>query len=138
MLDAPVRRRAGHGKTNALWFAAQQARGKWLLFTDANTVHETGDLRRAIHEAERYHVALLSYSPRQLVRGFWQRHTDDPDLCRPGADLSAATGKPAGLSCGGGEWPGFFMIQRDVYLRIGGHKAVHELGDRGRGIGAAV
>ena len=36
-------------------------------------MHESGDLRRAIHEAERYKVAMLSYSPRQMVRGLLQR-----------------------------------------------------------------
>jgi choline kinase len=39
------------GKTNAVWTAARKARGRWLLFTDADTVHEPGNLRRAIHEA---------------------------------------------------------------------------------------
>ncbi|MHB1856229.1 MAG: glycosyltransferase family 2 protein, partial [Acidobacteriaceae bacterium] len=73
VLEAPAPVAGWTGKTNALWFAAQQARGKWLLFTDANTVHEMGDLRRAIHEEDRYRVALLSYNPRQVVRGFLQR-----------------------------------------------------------------
>src|ERR1035441_9900145 len=40
------------GKTNAIWTAARRARGRWLLFTDADTVHEPGNLRRAMHEAE--------------------------------------------------------------------------------------
>ena len=43
------------------------------LFTDADTIHEPGDLSRAIHEAERHQAALLSYSPRQIVTGFWQQ-----------------------------------------------------------------
>ncbi|HSY72282.1 MAG TPA: glycosyltransferase family 2 protein, partial [Alloacidobacterium sp.] len=51
------------GKANAAWTAAQQARGEWLLFTDADTVHEPGDLRRALHEAEKHGAAMLSYSP---------------------------------------------------------------------------
>ena len=39
------------GKANAIWTAARKARGRWLLFTDADTMHEPGNLRRAMHEA---------------------------------------------------------------------------------------
>jgi glycosyltransferase involved in cell wall biosynthesis len=39
------------GKANAVWTGAQQAKGEWLLFTDADTVHEPGNLIRAMHEA---------------------------------------------------------------------------------------
>jgi glycosyltransferase involved in cell wall biosynthesis len=61
------------GKANAVWTAARRARGEWLLFTDADTIHAAGNLQRAIHEAERAQVVMLSYSPRQVVTGFWQR-----------------------------------------------------------------
>ena len=61
------------GKANACASGAQRARGRWLLFTDADTVHEEGNLRRAIHEAEKHKVGVLSYSPRQIVTGVWQR-----------------------------------------------------------------
>ncbi len=123
VLEAPPLAEGWTGKTNALWFAAQQARGKWLLFTDADTVHEPGDLRRAMHEAERYKVALLSYSPRQLVRGVWQRtlmalifadlaQTYPPRLVNlADSRVAAANGQ-------------FILIRRNTYMRVGGHKAV--------------
>ncbi|MGH9617748.1 MAG: glycosyltransferase [Acidobacteriaceae bacterium] len=123
VLEAPLPAEGWTGKTNALWFAAQQARGKWLLFTSASTVHEAGDLRRAIHEAERYRVALLSYSPRQQVRELLQRtlavlifadlaQAYPPRLVdSPDSRLAAASGQ-------------FLMIKRNVYRRIGGHHAV--------------
>ncbi|MHB1936553.1 MAG: glycosyltransferase family 2 protein [Acidobacteriaceae bacterium] len=123
LLEAPLAAEGWTGKTNALWFAAQQARGKWLLFTDANTVHEPGDLRRAMHEAERYKAALLSYTPRQVVRGVWQRtlmalifadlaQAYPPRLVNlPDSRVAAANGQ-------------FILIRRDVYQRVGGHKAV--------------
>ena len=34
------------GKANAIWTAARHARGRWILFTDADTIHEPGDLAR--------------------------------------------------------------------------------------------
>ena len=61
------------GKANAIWTAVKRARGRWLLFTDADTIHEPGNLRRALHEAARHKVGMLSYSPRQMGSGLWQR-----------------------------------------------------------------
>ena len=111
------------GKANALWKASKSARGTWLLFTDADTVHEPGDLLRAIHEAEKAGVGMLSYSPRQILKGFWQRALMPLVFCElalayspqkvsdPNSRLAAANGQ-------------FLLIRRDVYIRIGGHEAV--------------
>ncbi|MHB1673239.1 MAG: glycosyltransferase family 2 protein [Acidobacteriaceae bacterium] len=123
VMEAPPLPEGWTGKTNALWFAAQQARGKWLLFTDADTVHEPGDLRRAMHEAERYKVALLSYSPRQLVRGVWQRALmalifADLAQAYPPRLVNLADSRVAAAN---GQ---FILIRQDTYMRVGGHKAV--------------
>ena len=111
------------GKTNACWAGAQASRGAWLLFTDADTVHESGDLSRAIHEAEKYHAALLSYSPRQLVNGFWQRAVmplvfselasvyPPKRVSDPTSTVAAANGQ-------------FLLVERDAYFAVGGHRAV--------------
>ncbi|HEU5341302.1 glycosyltransferase family 2 protein [Edaphobacter sp.] len=124
VMDAPPLDVTGFtGKTNACWAAAQIARGGHLLFTDADTVHEAGDLSRALREAERHKAALLSYSPRQEVSGFWQRAVmplvfselasvysmkviNDPE-----SELAAANGQ-------------FLMVEREVYFAAGGHRAV--------------
>ena len=111
------------GKTNTCWAAAQRARGQWLLFTDADTIHSPGDLSRAIHEAEKYHAALLSYSPRQVVTGFWQRVVmplvfselasvyPPRQVSDPASPLAAANGQ-------------FLLVERDAYFSVGGHRAV--------------
>jgi cellulose synthase/poly-beta-1,6-N-acetylglucosamine synthase-like glycosyltransferase len=39
------------GKTHAMWLAAQQATGEWLLFTDADCVFHPDTVRRALHYA---------------------------------------------------------------------------------------
>ncbi len=111
------------GKTNACWFGAQQSHGAWLLFTDADTLHEPGDLVRALHEAERHHAALLSYSPRQIVSGIAQ-HALMPlifselatvyppkEVNDPEQRIAAANGQ-------------FLLIERDAYFAVGGHRAV--------------
>jgi cellulose synthase/poly-beta-1,6-N-acetylglucosamine synthase-like glycosyltransferase len=111
------------GKTNACWAGAQRARGAWFVFTDADTVHSPGDLSRAIHEAEKYHAALLSYSPRQIVTGFWQRavmplvfselaSTYPPKkVSDRGSHLAAANGQ-------------FLLVEREAYFSVGGHRVL--------------
>lgn len=127
LIDAPpldLSERGGFtGKTNACWAGAQIARGHHLLFTDADTVHEPGDLSRSLREADRHNAALLSYSPKQTINGFWQ-HTVMPlvfsELASvyppkavndPGQKLAAANGQ-------------FILVERDAYFSVGGHRAV--------------
>jgi glycosyltransferase involved in cell wall biosynthesis len=115
------------GKTNACWAGAQCALshgdGEWLLFTDADTVHEAGDLSRALHEAKKYGAALLSYSPRQIVEGFWQRAVmplvfselasvyPPKQVSDPASRLAAANGQ-------------FLLVEREAYFAVGGHRVV--------------
>ncbi len=40
------------GKTHAMWTAANQANGDWLLFTDADVIFKPDSLRRALAYAE--------------------------------------------------------------------------------------
>jgi glycosyltransferase involved in cell wall biosynthesis len=111
------------GKANACWTATQQALGDWLLFTDADTIHEPGNLRRALHEAEHAQVAMLSYSPRQLVSGFWQRALmplvfAELSLAYPPAKVSDPASRVAAAN---GQ---FLLVQRAAYFQVEGHKAV--------------
>lgn len=61
------------GKPHACWQAARQARGEWLLFTDADTVHSPDMLRRTLALALETRVALLSGFPRQLTEPLSQK-----------------------------------------------------------------
>jgi glycosyltransferase involved in cell wall biosynthesis len=111
------------GKANAVWTAAQNARGRWLLFTDADTVHEPGDLRRAMHEAVRHKVGLLSYSPRQIVQGLAQRALmplvfSELALAYPPAKVSDPSQR---IAAANGQ---FLLVEREAYRRLGGHASV--------------
>lgn len=111
------------GKNNACWAGAQVAAGKSLLFTDADTLHETGDLRRALHEAERNDVALLSYSPRQILHGFAQA-TVMPLVFAELASVypPAKVNDPADrIAAANGQ---FLLVERGVYFAAGGHRAL--------------
>jgi glycosyltransferase involved in cell wall biosynthesis len=113
------------GKNNAIWTAARRARGRWLLFTDADTIHEPGKLHRAMHEATRHKVGVLSYSPRQIVSGLWQRSLMPLIFCElalayPPAKVSDPAER---IAAANGQ---FMLIEREAYRRIGGHAAVSE------------
>jgi glycosyltransferase involved in cell wall biosynthesis len=111
------------GKANAVWTAARRARSRWLLFTDADTIHEPGDLRRAIHEAERYIAGMLSYSPRQIVRGLAQRSLMPLVFCELGlAYPPAKVSDPAQrIAAANGQ---FMLVEREAYRKLGGHASV--------------
>ena len=111
------------GKTNAVWTAARRARGRWLLFTDADTQHEPGDLRRAMHEAVRHKAGMLSYSPRQIVSGFAQRSLMPLVFCElalayPPAKVSDPAQR---IAAANGQ---FLLVEREAYRKLGGHASV--------------
>jgi len=113
------------GKANAIWTAARKARGRWLLFTDADTIHEPGDLRRAIHEATRHKVGMLSYSPRQIVSGLAQRSLMPLVFCElalsyPPAKVSDPAQR---IAAANGQ---FLLVEREAYRRLGGHASVSD------------
>ncbi len=111
------------GKTNACWFGAQHARGRWLLFTDADTIHEPNDLRHSLHEAEKYKVVLLSYSPRQIVSGLAQR-TLMPLIFSELASVypTAEVNDPAKRTAAANGQ--FLLVERRAYFAVGGHRVV--------------
>ena len=125
VLEAGKLEKGWTGKNNAIWTAAKRARGQWLLFTDADTVHEPGNLHRAMHEAERHKVGMLSYSPRQVVSGFWQRSLmplifSELALAYPPAKVSNPAER---IAAANGQ---FLLVEREAYRRLGGHAAVFE------------
>lgn len=125
VIEAPPLPKGWTGKANAVWTAAKQAKGEWLLFTDADTMHEPGNLTRALHEAGKAKAAMLSYSPRQIVIGFWHRAlmplvfselalAYPPDrVSDPESALAAANGQ-------------FILVKSEAYFAVGGHAAVAE------------
>ena len=111
------------GKANAVWTAARRARGRWLLFTDADTVHEPGNLRRAMHEAERHKVGMLSYSPRQIVHGLAQRSLMPLVFCELALayPLAKVSDPAQRIAAANGQ---FLLLEREAYRRLGGHPSV--------------
>jgi hypothetical protein len=112
-----------NGKTNACWAGAQAARGRLLLFTDADTVHEQGSLSRARHELEKYEVGMLSYSPRQLTTGLAQRIVmplvfAELAIAYPLKRVNVPEDRTAAAN---GQ---FLMVAAEDYFSMGGHRMV--------------
>jgi glycosyltransferase involved in cell wall biosynthesis len=111
------------GKNHAAAVGAAAAKCDWLLFTDADTFHLPGAMRRALTDAAEHDAAMVSYSPEQEMETWWERalilqiywmlsrrytfeKVNDPVL--PDA---AANGQ-------------FILVRRDVYESVGGHLAI--------------
>ena len=115
--------KAWTGKNNAVLAGAKEAHGRWLLFTDADTVHQPGSLARALAEAKRAGADLLSYSPEQVVVTFPERAVMPvifaelaarypPEKVRdPNSGIVAANGQ-------------YILVRREAYDAVGGHAAV--------------
>lgn len=111
------------GKSYALATGAERASGRWLLFTDADTVHRPGGLAALVERAEREGVDLLSLSPAQRLGTWWEKAVIPviyvrlarlyrfAEVSDPSSTAAAANGQ-------------FILIRREAYERAGGHRAV--------------
>ncbi|HEX2500023.1 MAG TPA: glycosyltransferase family A protein [Methylomirabilota bacterium] len=111
------------GKSFALDSGVAVARGRWLCFTDADTVHAPDSIARAMGFAERRGLALLSLTSRQITRSFWERVIQPvvfglldqwfplAHVNNPASPLAAANGI-------------FILVVRDAYEAAGGHRRV--------------
>jgi GT2 family glycosyltransferase len=111
------------GKNFALHTAAGVARGRWLCFTDADTLHAPDSIARAVGYAEAHGLALLSLTSRQLTATFWERVVQPivfglldqwfplGRVNDPGSPLAAANGI-------------FLLVRREAYDAAGGHRRV--------------
>src|SRR5579862_3563909 len=123
LIHAPELPAGWTGKNNAVAAGARIARGEWLLFTDADTVHLPGSLARSIEEAKRQKAALLSYSPEQIAKSFWEKAVmpvifaelaasfRPSQVSNPNSTAAAANGQ-------------YILIAREAYNAVGGHAAI--------------
>ena len=111
------------GKNHALWVGVAQATSPWLLFTDADAVHGANSVARALEIAQKLQAALVSFSPEQISRTWYEkalipfiylrlaRKFSYDRVNDPASPMAAANGQ-------------FLLIRRDVYDAMGGHQAV--------------
>ncbi len=112
------------GKNFACQQLAQQAQGKYLLFTDADTIHAPEMLETVLDYMQRTGVQLLTGQPEQLLDSAGER------LIVPLLNFTILTLLPVALigrrpepslATGNGQ---LLCFQRVAYEEIGGHEAV--------------
>ncbi len=113
------------GKCNAAYQGVVKGhpRGEWLLFTDADTLHESQSISAPLQVALDRNLDFVSLIPHLEARSFWER------LMQPTmAALIAMFQKPARVN--DPRLPDIFangqyiLVRKATYDRVGGHAAV--------------
>jgi len=114
------------GKNFACARLAEEARGRWLLFLDADARLLCAAAGRMTREAEARQATLLSCWPALEARGFWE------ESLMPMLNFVVFTLYPAPLSFGrpdpslGLAHGACLLARRDAYAESGGHEAVRD------------
>jgi chlorobactene glucosyltransferase len=112
------------GKPYACHQLAAEARGSWLLFTDADTIHAPAMLRSALAYAHEYKLSLISGLPLQKTVSFSQRVVVPAMYfiilcCMPLWWVQGSRRPKPGLVIGQ-----FIFVSAADYREVGGHEAV--------------
>jgi len=111
------------GKNQALSVGVKEAKGDWFLFLDADTELYPGAISRALGFCISNKVSMVSFSPEQVVQGFWEKAIqpvifeflgslyDYNKINNPTMEDAAANGQ-------------FILIERMAYEDVGGHEAL--------------
>src|SRR5260221_9909698 len=110
------------GKNNAVWLGAQNTNGKWLLFLDADAILAEGTTAKAFKLAEENSAALVSFSPEQTLKAWYEKALIPFVYCRLARKFSYAdvNDPQSPQAAANGQ---FLLIQRSTYDAIGGHAA---------------
>jgi len=112
------------GKPHACHQLAMQSKGEYILFTDADTIHDSHSIASMIHFTIKNDIDMLSAVPKQQLHLFWEHvavpfiHTlyltylpHDLIMKNPNPQFAAANGQA-------------LLFKRESYQEIGGHTAV--------------
>jgi chlorobactene glucosyltransferase len=113
------------GKPWALVQGAEVARGRWLLFTDADSTHVPAGAASALRFARDAKVDALSIATHQELGSFWERAILPSVLgmilfaSGPLGDINDPDKPEKALANGQ-----YIMVSREAYVMLGGHAAL--------------
>lgn len=111
------------GKNHALHFAAQKAKGDWLLFTDADVMMKNTILTKAISYALNHKIDHLTIHEQHIRNTFWLKvlllgcYMSYCMVIKPWRIRYSWSKKSLGHGA-------FNLIRKEAYIQSGGHQAI--------------
>lgn len=113
------------GKNHACYLGvkgAKQAKGEWLLFTDADVRHAPQAVTFGLGLAKQHQADLVSFSPEQELHTWWERVIIPYVFCQLAEVYPyRKVNNPKSSAAANGQW---LLITRRVYETVGGHEAI--------------
>ena len=116
------------GKSYANHIGANHAKGKWFLFTDADTVHSESSLLSGMHYVLKREVNFLSLITDPVMKTFWDnsvlsviRHLHSVGFGLGWKRINDDN-YPKRFAANGQ----YILIKSSVYKKIGGHEAIRD------------
>jgi chlorobactene glucosyltransferase len=115
-----------NGKSRACTLLAKEARGEWLLFVDADTLHQPNSIRAGVTRALGLNVALFSAIPRQITATWGERLFipagfaliyNGVSMWRMWRSMQLRAANAAAIGQ-------YLLVKRDAYEAAGGHAAI--------------
>ena len=127
-VNVPSTPKGWTGKTHAIDHAVKQAKGHWLLFTDADTRHAPNGVAAALEHAKSRDLDFLTLLPRCIT------HSLAEDTIQPTAmallglwfPLDKANNPRSSVYFGNGQ---FILMNKKLYEATGGHRDKHIRGE---------
>jgi cellulose synthase/poly-beta-1,6-N-acetylglucosamine synthase-like glycosyltransferase len=120
------------GKTHALARATAEARGDWLWFMDADTVHAPESLAIMMEHARSHHAALVSLLPELRCETFWEQIVQPLGaiVLMQSFPLHRVNDDRSRLAFANGQ---YILIERSAYNAAGGHATHRSVSSCGAG-----
>jgi chlorobactene glucosyltransferase len=113
------------GKNWACHAGVSKAQGELLLFTDGDSIHSRNSLSRVVDYLETNNADVVTLAPGTVLKTFWEKLLQPPIFW---LIMLLVGGKQVNddkklNAIGNGQ---YMLFRREVYEKIGGHKAVRE------------